>query len=156
MGIYKRGRSKEYDPFDKKSKMPKSPGEYRVIGGDSKNKKIKYIGETNDLRRRTGEHRRSGKIQLGDKVAIKIADGRSTSKTRRRHEKEKILKHKPFGNKSIGGEGRKANRAVRKSFDMSPQENKRGCLSTTFDILMILCTGGLWFIWMHRRKRKQK
>lgn len=38
----------------------------------------------------------------------KEADGRSTSNTRRQHEKEKIKQHKPPLNKSKGGEGRKA------------------------------------------------
>lgn len=36
----------------------------------------------------------------------KEADGRSTSKTRRVHEQQKINQHKPKLNKSKGGEGR--------------------------------------------------
>ncbi len=36
----------------------------------------------------------------------KVADGRSTSKTRRSHEQKKIEQHKPTQNKSKGGEGR--------------------------------------------------
>ena len=36
----------------------------------------------------------------------KEADGRSTSKTRRVHEQQKIEQHRPTLNKSIGGEGR--------------------------------------------------
>ena len=40
----------------------------------------------------------------------KVADGRSTSKTRREHEKQKIEQHKPSLNKSKGGEGRKASK----------------------------------------------
>lgn len=36
----------------------------------------------------------------------KEADGRSSSLTRREHEKEKIKEHKPLLNKSGGGEGR--------------------------------------------------
>lgn len=40
----------------------------------------------------------------------KEADKRSTSKTRREHEKQKIKEHKPSQNKSCGGEGRKASR----------------------------------------------
>ncbi len=38
----------------------------------------------------------------------KVADGRSTSKTRREHEQEKIKQHDPALNKSRGGEGRPA------------------------------------------------
>ena len=40
----------------------------------------------------------------------KEADKRSTSKTRREHERNKIEHHKPSQNKSIGGEGRKASK----------------------------------------------
>lgn len=40
----------------------------------------------------------------------KVADGRSTSKTRRVHEKQKIEQHKPSLNKSKGGEGRKSSK----------------------------------------------
>jgi hypothetical protein len=40
----------------------------------------------------------------------KVADGRSTSNTRRVHEQKKIEQHKPSLNKSKGGEGRKANK----------------------------------------------
>lgn len=38
----------------------------------------------------------------------KVADGRSTSYTRREHEKKKIKEHDPVLNKSKGGEGRPA------------------------------------------------
>jgi hypothetical protein len=38
----------------------------------------------------------------------KVADGRSTSNTRREHEKQKIKQHNPPLNKSKGGEGRVA------------------------------------------------
>lgn len=38
----------------------------------------------------------------------KVADGRSTSHTRREHEKKKIKEHDPVLNKSKGGEGRPA------------------------------------------------
>ena len=37
-----------------------------------------------------------------------VADGRSTSHTRREHEKKKIKEHDPVLNKSKGGEGRPA------------------------------------------------
>ena len=38
----------------------------------------------------------------------KVADGRSTSNTRRKHEKAKIQQHRPKFNKKAGGGGRKA------------------------------------------------
>lgn len=37
-----------------------------------------------------------------------VADGRTTSKTRRIHERDKIKQHNPVLNKSKGGEGRPA------------------------------------------------
>lgn len=45
---------------------------------------------------------------MGYTYEYKVADGRSTSKTRRKHEQKKIAQHKPPLNKSKGGEGRKA------------------------------------------------
>jgi len=44
----------------------------------------------------------------GYSYEFKVADGRSTSTTRREKEKKKIKQHKPLLNKSTGGEGRKA------------------------------------------------
>lgn len=40
----------------------------------------------------------------------KVADGRSTTKTRREHEQVKIKQHQPPLNKSKGGEGRVPNK----------------------------------------------
>ncbi len=45
---------------------------------------------------------------MGDTFEYKVADQRSTSKTRREIERRKIAKHKPRLNKSKGGEGRRA------------------------------------------------
>jgi len=106
MGTYKRGRLNEYDPFNKAEKPPNQPGEYRIINKSSGTQEIKYVGTSVDVGRRIGEHRRGGKIADGDKVAVQIADGRSTAKTRAAHERATIAKHQPTGNKSIGGEGR--------------------------------------------------
>lgn len=69
-----------------------------------------YVGETNDLARRTSEHIRSGKLPSGEgcssTIEYKVADGRSSSATRREHERQKIEQQKPPLNKSRGGEGR--------------------------------------------------
>ncbi len=43
----------------------------------------------------------------GYSFEYKVADGRSTSSTRREKEKKKIKQHRPLLNKSKGGEGRK-------------------------------------------------
>jgi hypothetical protein len=44
---------------------------------------------------------------VGDTFEWKRADKRSTSNTRREHEKAKIKEHQPPMNKSVGGEGRR-------------------------------------------------
>lgn len=73
---------------------------------------ITYIGETNDLARRMREHIRSGKLPTGQgcgsTLEYMVADGRSTSRTRREHEQQSIEKHHPTLNRSKGGEGRPA------------------------------------------------
>ena len=58
MSIYKPGRPSKYNPTTGVGgKPPAKPGEYRIrdAGGS-----IAYLGETNMLARRTGEHIRSG------------------------------------------------------------------------------------------------
>lgn len=47
---------------------------------------------------------------MGYTFEYKVADKRSTSKTRRKHEQKKIEQHNPKLNKSKGGEGRPANK----------------------------------------------
>lgn len=111
MAIYGPGRPIKYNPGTGSGvKPPAKPGEYRIRNGLGI---LIYIGETNDLRRRMWEHIRSGKLKagiLGHTFEYQIADGRSSSRTRRVHEREKIRQHKPRGNKSGGGEGRIARR----------------------------------------------
>ena len=104
MSIYKPGRPFKYDPYNNSgNEPPKKAGEYRIRNGESK---ILYIGETCSLHRRMNEHMKSGKIQSGCSFEYKIADGRSTSVTRREHERLKIEQHTPELNQSHGGEGR--------------------------------------------------
>ena len=106
MGIYKPGRPHKYRPdTDKGIEPPHRPGEYRIR--DDQNKVI-YIGESNDLKSRMYEHIHSGKLQSGYSLEYQRADGRSSSQTRRQHEREKIAQHDPKLNRSRGGEGRKA------------------------------------------------
>ncbi len=110
MSTYKPGRPNKYNPTTGMGKRPPAkPGEYRIRDSTGL---IAYIGETNNLARRTGEHIRSGKLPVGSEKAgsieYKIADGRSTSNTRREHERQKIAQHQPAMNKSRGGEGRPA------------------------------------------------
>ena len=108
MGIYKPGRPAKYVPSTRTGRRPpEKPGMYRICNAQGA---ILYIGETCNLARRTREHVRSGKISTTqtapDFVEYKVADGRSSSCTRRLHEQQKIAKHHPPLNRSKGGEGR--------------------------------------------------
>ena len=103
MGIYSIGRPKKVFISDGLGALPHAPGEYRHRDADGN---ITYIGETNDIKRRTQQHMRSGKLQSDYSVEYKVADGRSSSRTRREHEQMKIKQHNPSLNKSVGGEGR--------------------------------------------------
>ena len=104
MAIYKPGRPTKYNPVTGAGRCPPAkPGEYRLRDGSGN---IAYVGETNNIARRMGEHIRSGKLSCT--IEYKVADGRSTSCTRREHERMKIEQHNPPLNKSIGGEGRPA------------------------------------------------
>ena len=111
MSIYKPGRPAKFNPSTNGgTRPPKAPGEYRIRdnGGG-----LLYIGETNDLNRRMKEHVATGKLPtgtLGGTFEFKVADGRSTSVTRRVHERMKIAQHDPVLNRSGGGEGRIAKR----------------------------------------------
>lgn len=103
MSTYSSGRPKKVRVTDGLGQLPHAAGEYRHRDA---NGHITYIGETNDIKRRSQQHLRTGKLQSDYSVEYKIADGRSSSRTRRMHEREKIKKHNPVLNKSGGGEGR--------------------------------------------------
>lgn len=108
MAVYKPGRPHKYNPTTEKGSLPPMrEGEYRIR---DRNGNITYIGETNNLRRRMNEHIRSGKLPKGagenSTFEYKLADRRSTSATRRAHERKKIKEHMPALNRSCGGEGR--------------------------------------------------
>jgi excinuclease UvrABC nuclease subunit len=106
MGIYKPGRPIKYNPTTGRGTTPEHrAGEYRIRGDGGT---ISYVGETNDLNRRMHQHQQSGKLDTtnGSTFEYKYADGRSTSQTRRVHERAKIEQHNPPLNHSRGGEGR--------------------------------------------------
>ena len=103
MSIFQRGRPSRQKP-------PNRPGMYRF-----RNKltgEVDYIGEAVDIARRIVTHLRSPKPVSRDThyVEWQAADRRSTSRTRREHERAKIHKHKPRLNKRGGGGGRWARR----------------------------------------------
>lgn len=103
MGVFRRGRPSRQDP-------PRGSGLYRFVS--KLTGEIEYIGETGNLKRRIGQHFRSDKPVSPEThyAEWKKADGRSTPKTRREHERVKINKHKPRLNKRSGGGGRRASR----------------------------------------------
>ena len=97
MGIFKRGRPSKQDP-------PKEPGIYsfrnKATGEND------YVGETSNLQHRKREHADTGKLGPEHDFEWKAADRRSTSRTRRETEKERIGKEGPSLNKRSGGGGR--------------------------------------------------
>jgi len=98
------GCSSKSSAPSKSAPAPKTPGVYNVLDKDGKSK---YVGESVDMKKRTQDHKRSGKFEEGDKANYIEMPG-STSDERRQREKEEIEKNKPYMNKSKGGEGRKA------------------------------------------------
>lgn len=104
MAIYSQGRPYRFYPHNGQGTVPpESGGEYKIIDLDGN---LYYEGETDNLLRRMKEHIKTGKIQLGFAFDFQIADGRSSSQTRREHETDKIDQHNPYGNQRRGGGGR--------------------------------------------------
>lgn len=96
-------------PQQKRKKPPAKAGEYRIR---DKEGNLTYVGETNNLVRRMYQHGYNGKMSGGNNEGgtfeWKVADGRTSSFTRREHEKLKIKQHNSKMNLSKGGEGRTA------------------------------------------------
>lgn len=106
MSVYSPGRMKKYRQGDGKEKMPpKKAGEYRIRNSSGI---VVYVGETCNIYRRMNEHKNSGKFGKDESFEYHVADGRSTSVTRREHERRKIEQHKPERNSRAGGGGRQA------------------------------------------------
>ena len=109
MSLYKPGRPEEYDPYgeDCSGKPPSAKGEYRIESKLEGGKRdVKYVGVTNNLNRRCGEHQRTGKLSEGDIFAYKVADGRASQSRLNDHERQKIEQHDPPLNQRAGGAGR--------------------------------------------------
>ena len=88
--------------------MPSKPGAYRARS--KKTDEVVYHGEAANLRSRDSQHSRDKSPHKRGNyyTEYKVADGRSTSNTRRKHEKRKIRQHQPKFNRRQGGGGRKA------------------------------------------------
>ena len=104
-GVYRPGRYTNVKPGEK---VPTKPGAERYVS--KKTKKVVYQGESSNLRSRISKQK-SDKMPYtrgNYQAQYKVADGRSTSNTRRKHEEAKIQQHRPKFNKRAGGGGRKA------------------------------------------------
>ena len=100
MSILGRGRPSRQDP-------PVKLGIYQFVRKDSGD--VTYTGEINDLRGRKHEHTRSGLFEPDvEYFEWQVADGRSTSRTRREIETSRIDQQDPDKNRHPGGSGRPA------------------------------------------------
>ncbi len=99
------GRPNKYDAILQEGRdPPPAPGLYQyrneITGG------VDYVGETNDLRRRTNQHRQQGHFGAEHTLEWRESVPSSTCAERREDEKRLIKKHKPKLNKTGGGNGR--------------------------------------------------
>jgi GIY-YIG catalytic domain-containing protein len=103
---FDRGRPRRiYPDTDDIANIPDLSGEYRIYTATGVSK---YVGETSNLRRRISQHVADGMIRAGQYVDYLVADGRSSSATRRVHESDSIEKKRPTTNQRRGGGGRRA------------------------------------------------
>lgn len=102
MGIFNRGRAKEYKKDEIDNIHPVAGG-YIIF---DKERKYKYTGIAGDLQERAKEHRASGKFEDGDRIAPLMVKKGASYDDLRDWERRKIAKHKPYANKTKGGEGR--------------------------------------------------
>lgn len=101
------GRMKETEHIKgKESPLPNSPGMYRHRNKETG--EVEYVGQTNDLRTRQQQHARDGKLDTS-RHYVQYAESRegSTKEDLCRTEVEHIGRHKPSGNTTKGGNGRR-------------------------------------------------
>lgn len=135
IGILKRDRPSRREP-------PNAPGIYRFR--DKATGKTEYIGETVNLRKRKKQHGDSGKLRSQHHFEWQQADSISTSKTKRRIEKEHIRKYQPTLNRDVGGSGRLA----RRGSGRRPQATRPDYDSTLSGLEQHpLRRRALWFSW---------
>lgn len=101
------GRMRETDVIKgKDSTIPSEPGMYRHR--NKQTGEIEYIGQTNNLRKRQQEHAREGRYDPRTQyVQYGIAKSGSTKDDLLQTEKNHISRHKPKGNTTAGGNGRR-------------------------------------------------
>ena len=101
------GRMKETDQIKgQNSSIPNTPGMYRHRNKETN--EVEYVGQTNDLRTRTQQHARDGKLDT-NKQYVQYAEAKSGSSKDDlcQTEVDHIARHKPSGNTTKGGNGRR-------------------------------------------------
>jgi len=103
MSLFSKKPSQIVSGRPSKKLPPSKPGVYRIVEKESG--VSKYIGISNDLKRRQGEHRRSGKFEPEMDV-FHWQSSSASYNALRLHEQKKIKQHQPIMNRNIGGGGR--------------------------------------------------
>jgi len=101
------GRMKETDQVKgAESPPPHSPGMYRHRNKETD--EIEYFGQTDDLRTRQQQHARDGKLDT-NRHYVQYAEAREGSNKEQlcQTEVDHIARHKPSGNTTKGGNGRR-------------------------------------------------
>jgi hypothetical protein len=101
------GRMRETDKIKgADSPLPNSPGIYRHINKETGD--VDYVGQTDNLRKRQQEHARTGKLDT-DKQYVQYGAAKSSASKDDlcKTEVDHIARHKPSGNTTKGGNGRK-------------------------------------------------
>ena len=88
------------------SNLPSQPGIYRFVNKVTGT--VDYVGQTNNIKRRIGEHKRSGNLDSAiHNIIYGIAKADATRDALCFTEKHHIKKHRPVKNKTQGGNGRR-------------------------------------------------
>lgn len=88
------------------NQLPNRPGIYRFVNQVTGT--VDYVGQTNNIKRRINEHKRSGHFNsVIHKVVYGIAKADATRDALCFTEKQHIKKHRPLKNKTKGGNGRR-------------------------------------------------
>lgn len=88
------------------NKLPEQAGIYRFVNKVTGT--VDYIGQTNNIKRRIGEHKRSGNFNSAiHNIVYGIAKANATRDALCFTEKQHIKKHRPRNNKTQGGNGRR-------------------------------------------------
>jgi hypothetical protein len=101
------GRMRETDVIKgKDSPLPNQPGVYRHK--DKATGETEYVGQTNDLRKRQQQHARDGRLDTTRQVvAFSVAKTDASKDDLCKTEIKHIARHKPAGNSTKGGNGRR-------------------------------------------------